>query len=55
MEKKWISLNESEWRLVIRALNDLRNRMIAEGRYTDVIDETLMKIINTPIKKVKIA
>ena len=55
MEKKWISLNESEWRLVIRALNDLRNRMIDEGRYTDVIDETLIKIINAPTKKVKIA
>ena len=55
MKKKLISLNESEWKLAIRALNDLRTRMIADGRYTDVLDELIMKIIKAPIKKIKVA
>jgi hypothetical protein len=55
MQKKWITLNETEWRLILHALNELRNSLIAEGRYTDVIDEVMLKIINAPIRKRKIA
>jgi hypothetical protein len=55
MKKKWIALNEAEWRLVIHALNELRTSMIAEGRYTDVIDEVMIKIINAKVRKIKIA
>ena len=51
---KKITLNEAEWRLVIYALNKLRNSLIAEGRYTDTVDETLLKIINAPVRKVKV-
>jgi len=51
---KKITLTVAEWRLVIHALNKLRNSLIAEGRYTDVIDETLLKIINAPTRKVKV-
>jgi len=55
MKKKWVYLNEAEWRLIIYALNELRTSLINEGRYTDVVDEVMLKIINAPIKKVKIA
>lgn len=55
MKKTYISLNEAEWRLLLYALNNLRSTLIAEGRYTDVVDEVMLKIINTPIRKVKIA
>ena len=52
--KKRIHLNEAEWRLVLHALNELRTELINEGRYTDVVDEVMMKIIKAPIRKVKI-
>jgi len=52
--KKRIHLNEAEWRLVLYALNELRTELINEGRYTDVVDEVMMKIIKAPIRKVKI-
>ena len=55
MKKKWVYLNESEWHLILHALNELRTGLINEGRYTDVVDEVIMKIIKTPIKKVKVA
>ena len=55
MKRKWIALNEAEWRLVLYALNELRNRLIAEGRYTDVVDEVMTKIINAPVKRIKVA
>jgi len=55
MNKKWICLNEAEWRLLLFALNKLRTSLIDEGRYTDVLDEVMLKIINAPVKKVRIA
>ena len=54
-EKVWLSLNDAEWRLSLYALNELRTRLISEGRYTDVVDKVILKIISAPIKKIKIA
>lgn len=47
-------LNYEERRLVIKSLNDLRNRLISEGKYTDLIDEVLVKVANAKIKKMKV-
>ncbi|MDR0295259.1 MAG: hypothetical protein LBH91_03580 [Prevotellaceae bacterium] len=55
MKKTRISLKEAEWRLMLHALNELRTSLIAEGRYTDIVDEVMLKIIKAPVRKVKIA
>jgi len=55
MKKKWIALNEAEWCFILHALNELRTNLINEGRDTDVVDEIMLKIINAPVRKVKIA
>ena len=52
-EKYYIVLNEYERRIIINSLNELRNRLIAKGRYTDAVDELLLKIINAKKKKFK--
>lgn len=49
--KYHIYLNSEERRLLINSLNDLRNQLIAEGRYTDLVDEVLIKTANAKIKK----
>ena len=54
MKKKRIYLNDDEWRFLLHALNELRTSLIAEGRYTDVVDEVILKIVNAPVKKVKV-
>ena len=52
MEKKrYITLNDSEWKIVIDALNDLRNSLIRQGRYTDAVDDIMIKVINTKPKR----
>jgi len=53
MRKNKIEMSEVEWKCAIRALNELRNRLIAEGKYHDVVDEVMMKIVKAPIRKVK--
>ena len=52
--KYHVYLNYEERRLVIKSLNDLRNRLISEGKYTDLIDEVLVNVANAKIKKMKV-
>lgn len=52
--KYHIYLNSEERRLLINSLNDLRNQLIAESRYTDLVDEVLIKTANAKIKKIKV-
>ena len=42
MAKKY-KLDDYDVRIIVRALIDLRNKLIAEGRYTDAVDELLIK------------
>ena len=42
-QKCYVELNRQEWRLIIEGLNRFRNKLIAAGRYTDAVDEILIK------------
>ena len=42
MEKYHLYLDETERRVIILCLNDFRNKLIAEGRYTDCVDELII-------------
>lgn len=46
MFKKKIKLHiyKNEISLVLKALNEFRNEAIGKGRYTDCIDELIMKL-----------
>ena len=46
--------NTAERRLIIESLNNLRSRLIAAGRYTDAVDEVLIKFVNAKVKKFKV-
>ncbi len=48
-----IYLSEQERSQVIQSLVDLKNSLITQGRYTDAVDEVLIKI--TKAKKKRIA
>lgn len=34
-------------------MNEMRNKLIADGKYTDVLDEVLLKVIHSKQKKIK--
>lgn len=53
-QKYYIAIDENERRIVINSLNHLRNKLIADGRYTDAVDEILLKVANAKQKKFKI-
>lgn len=52
--KYHLYLTSDERRTVINSLIDLRNDLISRGKYTDIIDELLIKLTKVKIKKIKI-
>ena len=52
--KYHIYLNSEERRLLINSLIILKNRLIAEGKYTDLVDEVLVKVAKAKTKKIKV-
>ena len=52
--KYHIYLTPDERSTVINSLIDFRNDLITEGKYTDVIDELIIKFTKTKVKKIKI-
>lgn len=40
-----LMLTYDEVRVLVYALNELRNTLIAENRYTDAVDEILVKLM----------
>ena len=53
-QKYYLALSAQEHRLMIESLNKLRNKLIADGKYTDAVDEVLLKIIDAKQKKFKV-
>ena len=53
-QKYYLVLNDQEHRLIIESLNQLRNKLIADGKYTDAADDVLLKIIGVKRKKFKV-
>lgn len=50
----YLALDTAERRLIIESLNNLRSELIAAGRYTDAVDELLIKFVNAKVKKIKV-
>ena len=44
--KRRFKFDDYEIRILILALNELRNQLIREERYTDAVDELLLKLID---------
>ena len=54
-EKKYnIYLTDDEQSRVIQSLINLKNNLIAQGRYTDAVDDVLCKVLGAKKKKLKI-
>lgn len=53
MKKKYyLYLNEIEHSVLIKSLVQMKNRLIREGRFTDCVDELIMKALLAPLKRV---
>ena len=49
-----IYLDEQEYSQVIQSLVTLKNNLIAQGRYTDAVDDVLIKFTTARKKKITV-
>ena len=42
----YLTLDDDRFSLIIESLIEMKNRLTEEGRYTDVVDETLIKVLS---------
>ena len=47
-------LDSHERQIVIHSLVELKNQLIQQGRYTDCVDELIIKVIHAPVKKLRV-
>ncbi len=52
--KYYLYLTDEEYRLMFQALVELKNRLIRVGRYTDAVDELIIKVSKAKRKMVHI-
>lgn len=50
-EQRVLTLDDFEHRIVVHALNDLRNEQLEQNRPTEDIDELLLRTIEAPTKR----
>ena len=53
-QKYHLYLSDDEYRQTIQSLVRLKNNLIAQGRYTDGVDDVLCKVLSAKIRKFKI-
>jgi hypothetical protein len=47
-------VDSCERTLILHSLVELKNALIRQGRYTDCVDELIFKVVNAPVKRMKI-
>ena len=52
--KYHVYLTNEERSEVLKSLIDLKNEMIAQGKYTDVLDEIIVKLYKARKKNIKV-
>lgn len=53
-EKYQVILDDNEHSIILRCLNDKRTELIKQGKYTDAVDDLLVKVGTAHKKKVKL-
>ena len=52
--ERHLYFDSEERKLLLHSLVELKNQLIQQGRYTDPVDELIFKVVNAPVKRMKI-
>ncbi len=53
-KKVHLYVDNQERSIILHSLVELKNQLIQQGRYTDCVDELIFKVVNAPVKRMKI-
>ena len=54
-QKRYLYLDNEETSVVLHSLVNFKNKLMQQGRYTDYVDDLILKVMSARIKKIKIA
>ncbi len=52
-EKRVIEVDEYQHGLILHSLNDKRNELVEQGKDTEFVDDTLIEVMDAPMKREK--
>ena len=52
--KYHLYLTHDERRTIINSLIDLKHHLVTQGKYTDAVDELIIKLTKAKVKRIKI-
>lgn len=50
-KRHYLYLDEIEHRVLIRSLVQMKNKLIQQERFTDCVDDLLLKVLAAPVKR----
>ena len=53
-KKNHLYVDSGERSILLHSLVELKNQLIQQGRYTDCVDELIIKVIHAPVKKLRV-
>lgn len=51
-KRHYLYLDEIEYRVLIRSLVQMKNKLIQQGHFTDCVDDLILKILSAPVKRI---
>ena len=51
-KKHYLYLDETEHSLLVKSLVQMKNKLTQQGRFTDCVDELILKIVAAPVKRI---
>ena len=51
-KRHYLYLNEAEHCILVKSLVEIKNKLIQQNRFTDCVDDLLIKVLAAPIKRI---
>ena len=51
-KRHFLYLGEIEYRVLIRSLVQMKNKLIQQGRFADCVDDLILKVLSAPVKRI---
>ena len=51
-KRHYLYLDEIEYIVLIRSLFQMNNKLIQQGRFTDCVDDLILKTLSAPVKRI---
>ncbi len=51
-KKRYLYLDETEYSILVKSLVQLKNKLIQQDRFTDCVDDLILKATSAPVKRI---